>query len=244
MNFSVIACTVFRHEIEQLAAECPHTLAIDYLELGEHAHPHTLRANLQSKIDAIHAADAILLAYGLCGCATEGLAARKIPLVLPRSHDCAGILLGSRKRFEAIFKDMPSTPFSSVGFIENGDYFFNDGERMLGDSWAHLVEQYGDEDARYIWDAMHPRLDGQLQPVYFIRMPGVQDDNARAQCREHADNEGRDYRELDGDLRLLRKLLHGEHDEEEFLTLHPGETLRQTADWDRIITTHPPPPQP
>ncbi len=235
MNYSVIACKVFRHEIDALAPTSPHALAIDYLDLGEHARPAALRAKLQARIDAASGVDAVLLAYGLCGCATAGLTAGRVPLVLPRSHDCAGILLGSRKRFETVFGAMPSTPFSSVGFVENGDYFFDDGELMLGDGWERLVEQYGEDDARYIWDAMHPRLDGVLQPIHFIRMPGTPDDAARASCRERAADEGREYRELAGDLRLLRALLHGEHAADEFLVVPPGGTIRQTADWDRIV---------
>lgn len=237
MKFKVIACEVFRHEITSVAASSPHTLEIDYLDLGEHVQPERLREKLQKRIDGCQDADAILLAYGLCGCATAGLTARQIPIVLPRSHDCAGILLGCRKRFEAIFSAMPSTPFSSVGIVENGNYFFNDGNLVIGDSWAALVEQYGEEDARYIWDTMHPKLNGQLQPVYFIRMPGVNDENALQTCRENAQAEGREIRELTGDIRLIQMLLNGEHLEKEFLTVLPGETICQSADWDTIVTT-------
>jgi len=104
---------------------------------------------LQQRIDAAEGCDAVLLGYGLCGRATDGLTARNRPVVLPRSHDCCGILLGSRKRFEELFRDMPSTPFSSVGYIEHGEYYFADGEMMFGDSYAALVEQYGEDNARH-----------------------------------------------------------------------------------------------
>jgi len=77
---------------------------------------------LQAAVDAATDIDTVLLGYGLCGRSTGGLAARHIPIVLPRSHDCCGVLLGSRKRFEDIFSAMPSTPFSSGGFVEYGDY--------------------------------------------------------------------------------------------------------------------------
>lgn len=160
MKYKVISCNVFKREIEYAAARSPHTLEIEFLELGEHARPRELRRKLQERIDAIDGFDAVLLGYGLCGTATDGLAAGKVPLVLPRSHDCCGILLGSRKRFEELFADMPSSPFGSVGFVEHGDYYFSDGEMLFGDGYAALVEQYGEDDARYIWDAMHPKLAG------------------------------------------------------------------------------------
>lgn len=130
---------------------------------------------------------------------------------------------------------MPSTPFSSVGIVENGDYFFNGGNLILGDGWDALVEQYGEEDAQYIYDTMHPKLDGKLQPIYFIDAPEIDSGKAKETCREKAEEEGREFRELSGDLRLVRMLLAGEHPITEFLTVLPGETIRQTGDWDQII---------
>lgn len=235
MKYKVIGCKMFQHEIEAVAPRTGQTLDIEYLDLGEHVRPSELRKKLQGKIDESRDYDAVLLCYGLCGRATDGLVARDIPIVLPRSHDCGGILLGSRQRFESVFRDMPSTPFSSIGIVENGEYYFRDGDLMLGDNWAALVEQYGEEDARYIWETMHPRLDGKLQPIYFIAMPGIDDHEAKMKCRTKSEDEGREFRELTGSLRLIEKLLAGEHDAEEFLVVLPGQTIRQTGDWDQII---------
>lgn len=235
MKFKVISCKMFQHEIEVAAKQSPHDLDIEYIELGEHAHPNDLRAKLQGKIDAATDVDAVLLCYGLCGRATDGLSARDKPIILPRSHDCGGILLGSRKRFEEVFREMPSTPFSSVGIVENGDYFFDGGNLILGDGWDALVAQYGEEDAQYIYDMMHPKLDGKLQPIYFIATSEIDSAKAKEICREKAEAEGREFRELAGDLRLVRMLLAGEHPATEFLIVNPGETIRQTGDWDQII---------
>ncbi len=239
MNYKVIACKMFEHEIEAASRLSPHRLDIEYFELGEHVRPATLRSKLQERIDAAIDYDAVLLCYGLCGRATDGLTARRIPIILPRSHDCGGILLGSRKRYEAIFKEMPSTPFSSIGIVEHGDYYFTDGDLMLGDSYAALVETYGEDNAKYIHDMMHPRLEGKLQPVYFISMPEIPADDARAQCRQKAEAEERPFKELAGDLRLLAMLLGGNHPAEEFLTVQPGEHIHQTGDWDTIIQARP-----
>ncbi len=237
MKFKVIACKMFQHEIEATASASPHHLDIEYIELGEHARPNELRAKLQGKIDAATDVDAVLLCYGLCGRATDGLIARDKPIILPRSHDCGGILLGSRKRFEAVFREMPSTPFSSVGIVENGDYFFDGGNLILGDGWDALVEQYGEDNAQYIYDIMHPKIDGKLQPIYFIATPEIDSTEAKKICCEKAEEDGREFRELTGDLRLIRMLLAGEHPDTEFLVVNPGEAIRQTGDWDQIIKT-------
>ena len=235
MKFKVISCEVFETEIETLKNGSPHQLDIEFIELGEHIHPDILRTKLQAKIDSSLEYDAILLCYGLCGRATDGLTAKHCPLVIPRSHDCCGILLGSRKRFEEIFRPMPSTPFSSVGFIAHGEYYFQDNDTHPGDAYAALIEQYGEEDAKFIWDAMHPKLDGVLQPIYFIATPEIPSAEAREKCREKAREDGREFRELEGSLRLLKMLLHGDWPADEFLTVPPGNTVFQTGDWDVIL---------
>lgn len=235
MTFYVIACRMFQHEVEAVLPEIPHRLRFSWLEMGEHARPDVLRGKLQHLIDTAGDCDAVLLLYGLCGRATAGLTAGSVPLVIPRNHDCGGILLGSRRRFEELFRDMPSTPFSSVGIVENGNYFFDEGVLTVGDDYEKLVEQYGEDNARYIRDAMNPRLDGELQPVWFISTPEVSAGEARETCRRRAHEDGREFRELAGDLRLIRMLLNGDHPDDEFLTVPPGAGIRQVYDWDRIV---------
>ena len=240
MRYKLIVCKVFKNEVEHCLKDTPHQIETIYVDLGEHARPNELRKKLQALTDDSEGFDAVLLCYGLCGRATEGLRASSAPIVLIRSHDCGGILLGSRKRFEEIFKDIPSTPFSSIGYVENGDYFFDSAELVQGgDSWQHMVEQYGEEDAKFIWDAMHPKLEGELQPIYFIATPELDCAAARVKAKEKADEEGRKFKDLEGSIRLIKMLVNGEHSSDEFLIVQRGETIRQTGDWDEIIRAIP-----
>ena len=110
---------------------------------------------------------------------------------------------------------------------------------MLGDNYAALVEQYGEDDAQYIYEAMHPKLDGVLQPIHFIATPEVPSAEAREICRAKAEAEGREFRDLDGSLRLLRMLLRGEWPSDEFLVVSPGRRIRMVGDWDRIVESEP-----
>ena len=240
MKLKVIACKVFQFELEYCSKSCAEPPDIEFLEIGEHAHPVQLREKLQKKINEIASDnaiyDAVALAYGLCGRAVDGLQARREKLVIPRSHDCCGILLGSRKKFEEYFREMPSTPFSSPGYVESGSYFFQDGEMLMGDGYQALVEQYGEDNAKYIYESMHPKLDGILQPVYYIDTPEMPMPELMGKCMEKAKEEGREFKILEGNLRLITMLLNGPWPDDEFLILPAGKSIRMTADWDKIIT--------
>lgn len=247
MNFRLIACNIFQREACACVAHCAHVVDIDFLELGEHARPDNLRALLQARIDAAETAarkyEAILLLFGLCGNAGVGLAARQTPLVLPRAHDCATILLGSRAAFRKHFGDNPSQGFSSNGYLDRGDYFLRQGEEggglvADGDAYAELVKQHGEENARYVWETLHPARPGDDR-VIFIRMPGIDDARHVERFRVQAEATGKHCEVLTGNLRLVSALLSGNWDPAEFLVLPPGCQTAGVYDWDEVVRAKP-----
>lgn len=243
MLLKLIACNVFTRELCLAIAESPHTIDMEFTELGEHVHPETLKASLQTRIDAACQTgkryDAILLGFGICGNATIGLQARGVPLVLPRAHDCCTVLLGSRETFATHFKDNPSTPFSSAGYLERGDYFLRkvEGNEQVqyGDVYKTYVEQYGEENARYIMEAMHPKAEGGESRAVFIDVPELRPLGCEVHFREKAKAEGLRVETLPGNLVLLRKLVAGSWDPAEFLVLQPGQAIKGVYDWDEIV---------
>jgi hypothetical protein len=246
MNYRLIACNVFQREACACVARSPHVVDVEFVELGEHARPDRLRALLQARVDAAEQAvrryDAVLLLFGLCGNAGIGLVARQTPLVLPRAHDCATILLGSRAAFRQHFGDNPSQGFSSSGYLERGNYFIHRSEEggggADGDSYAELVRQHGEENARYIWETLHPQRPGDDQAV-FIRMPGIEDGRHLARFRIQVEAMGKQCAELTGDLRLIEALLEGSWDESEFLVVPPGHQTAGVYDWEEIVRATP-----
>lgn len=243
MIVKLIACNVFTRELCLAVAESPHVVDMEFTELGEHVHPDTLRASLQARIDAAGRLgkrfDAILLGFGVCGNATIGLQAREIPLVLPRAHDCCTVLLGSRQRFQEHFKDNPSTPFSSAGYMERGEYFLRkvDGSEQVlyGDVYKTYVEQYGEENARFIMESMHPKAEGMDSRAVFIDVPELRPLGYEARFRQKAETEGLRVDTLPGDLALLRKLVAGTWTPGEFLVVQPGQSIKGVYDWDEIV---------
>ena len=258
MILKLISCEVFYREACLCIASSPHRVDVEFTDKGAHNDSAKLRALLQQKIDAAEAAarpwDAILLGFGLCGNSTVGLSARKTRLVIPRAHDCCTIFLGSRQTFREHFKDNPSLPFSSVGYAERGWTAGNPAERsffhepgtttsyLLGDkTWEQYVAEYGEENARYIIETLGASVDHSLSDqkdnrVVFIQTPEFRHLGFAERARAEAETSGRKYTELPGDLRLVRKLVHGKWNADEFLVVAPGRKIAGVYDWDQVVT--------
>ena len=213
-RYKLICCKVFRREMAAAISASPNLVDPEFLELGLHERPDELRARLQERIDAIEPSaeryDAILLGYGLCGNGTAGLRARGVPLVLPRAHDCCTILLGSRAAFLESFGSALSASWSSAGNIDRAS-----------------------AERRRLWDILSPEtVEKELR---FIEMPETEGLGCAELMRAKAAEEGRAFVLLRGDSRLLRALLAGAWDEEEFLVVPPGKSIVGLYDHERII---------
>jgi hypothetical protein len=115
----LIACGVFRIDLEVLLSEIDPPCGTCFLPGGLHENPTALRERVQAAIDTASRQgrwDRIAVAYGLCGRGTAGLQARDIPLALPRVPDCIALFLGSRQRYQEEFKSCPGTYYLSAGW--------------------------------------------------------------------------------------------------------------------------------
>ena len=239
-QLKMISCEVFAREANYCAALSPHVVDLEFTRKDAHDHSPTLRALIQEKIDAAAADEmeyeAILLGFGLCGNSILGLRAPSIPLVVPRAHDCCSICLGSRKRFEEEFKDSPSTPFSSAGYLERGGSYMHEGlpgEDGGDATYQEYVEKYGEENARYIMEAMH--VESTDNRLIYIDVPEFSHLGYADVCKERAEADGREFVALKGDMRLIRMLTSCEWPDDEFQVVQPGQTITAMYDWDRIV---------
>ncbi len=245
MLFRVIACDVFTREVCWCAARTPHTLDISFTAKGEHNAPATLRALLQAQIDAAAERacryDAMLLVYGLCGNATVDLTARDCPLVIPRAHDCTTLFLGSKEAFRDHFGANPSQAWTSVGYAERGDAILSDGDTRsfseTGLSFAQLVEQYGEENARYLVTALSAGHDSPEIP--FLDVPETHIPAIVARIREHIRARDKTMRPLPGSISLIEKLLLGAWPDDQFLIVPPGARIEGVYDHDQVIKATP-----
>ena len=235
----LVACEIFDREIRLVAKFAPCTLELVFLEQGLHDRGADLmRAALQEAVDRADPArhDAVLLGYGMCGRGLVGLAAPRVPLVVPRAHDCISILLGGRARHEAALHDHAGTYWRSCGWIEKTagrDGLANPlafgGMNASPYDMAALIEKFGEEDAREIVATLNSHMDS-YDRVAFIETGAEPDGSLEASARAEARQLGWEYLTVPGDLGWLKRLAAGPWGDDEFLTLAPGTRIAAAYD--------------
>lgn len=247
MLLKLIGCEVFTREVCYCVARTPHIVDIEFTEKGSHDKPDYLRQVIRTKIDVCQKSerkyDAVLLCYGLCGNSTIGLvAARNIPLIIPRAHDCCTLFLGSKAKFREYFGDRPSTGFSSAGYIERGGSYVREASDIvklmgLDKSYEEYVQLYGEDNAKYIWETLHPKTTNTTteDSVVFIEVPETSHPGYARDCKVKAEADGKKYVQLKGDIRLIKNLIFGEWNGDDFLVVKPQQRIAGVYDWEEII---------
>lgn len=233
----VIACPSLQPDLQMLAAQSDTSIAFHHLERGLHeCAGEPLHRALQSAVDQTTECDAIVIAYGLCNQSVVGLQARTIPVVIPRAHDCIGILLGSSRRYLDELARKPGTYFQSAGWlnaardVRQPEFTFGPNSNVTHE---RLVARYGEEAASYL-QAQFDGFTRHYERLAYIAMPVDAAQGWEGEARDLASTRNWKYERLEGDPGWLSRLLNAEWDESEFLMLQPGERVTLTAD-ERLI---------
>lgn len=244
LRLKVISCEVLTREISHSIARSKHAIDIEFTRKGAHDDSDNLRNIIQKKIDETETSDqgfdAILLGFGLCGNAIQGIKARSIKLIIPRAHDCCTLFLGSKERFKDIFEERPSTPFTSAGYMERGGVFTHDAgdfaeQAGLKQSYQEYVEIYGEESAKYLWENLHKTENKHSNEIVYIEIPELAHLGYADECRCKADEENKEFIQVEGSMKLIQHLILGNWNEDEFLIVEPGQEVSALYDWDEVI---------
>jgi hypothetical protein len=224
-------------------ARSPNLVDIEFVAKGLHDMPSgDMVKRLQDTVDRVDEKqyDAILLGYALCNNGLVGLRARTKPLIVPRAHDCITLFLGNAARYTELFNANLGTYFKTTGWMERGETVSGElkqysVQRKLGmdQSYEQLVEKYGEENAKYIWETLCDTVHNYSQ-IMFIEM-GVEPDGAFEQrARDEAASRGWKFAKVAGDMGMIQRLVNGPWDAKEFLTVPPGQRVVASFD-ERII---------
>ena len=209
MRLKLLACEIFRQEITFFLSGSPHQIDVEFLPAELHA---IGRVRMKNRLSEYLASvdesqyDAILLGYALCSGGIVGLSVSKIPLVVPRAHDCITLFLGSRKRYLEYFFANGGTYFMTTGWFEQDNAF-----------------NYG------------PEIMSFYTKLAYIETEIESDNTFEQRAERIAAERHLEFEKLSGDLSLLRRFVNGDWDND-FLVVPPGKHIQASYDDDVIET--------
>jgi hypothetical protein len=214
----LLACRVLQGLLEPHLPDATTTTFFDY---GLHMRPSEMRPTLQERLDALPEPETVIIGYGLCGNGVVGLEAGPHTLVMPRTHDCIAMMLGSREAYEKEFAANPATYYLTLGWLQTGD-------DPLGE-YHRLVAQYGPERAGDLIDTIY----GSYRRLCVIAFSPEEMEETRRLAAPVADfcrsRWGATCEERIGDPGLIVRLAAFRPDEvdPDLLVIPPGGTVTQ-----------------
>lgn len=240
-TYKLIGCKIFERELASVTYNCKNAIDTTLIRMSIHIRPKELSRVLQEEIDAvdnnthIHSNsteyfdfDAILLAYGLCSYVSLGLSSKRYPLVIPKVHDCISVLMGDKKRYDEYYASHSRTFFGSCGYSEC--MRFSDDDRYNRRFQFYLDRYKGNEKrARKAVD-IEQEFTSQYDNFTYIGWEGLELPEYEAEAQEYAKREGWSYEKVMGNNSMLKHLVDGDWNEDDYLIVPPGQCIGQCFD--------------
>lgn len=207
----VLACQTISDELNLAMEITGADYPVCWVESGLHNSPQKLRVRIQEEIDKIDYASTVLLAFGYCGMALNGIKSQYARLILPKVDDCISLLLGSNKLRIDISMEKP-TYFFTRGWI--------DGERSLLREYEYCVSKYGQKRGTEIMQIIFK----EYKCMAVIDTGAFNPDECIVKTRNLAASFGLEHNIIKGSLKLFEKLLLGPWDKS-FIIAEPNEEI-------------------
>jgi len=211
----VLSCSVLQ---ELLGKRLPDGMPVTWMDIKLHNTPKKLAAALQEQLDAIAQPSTVIVGYGLCGNGLVGVKAGVHTLVIPRTHDCVAIFLGSHQRYVQKFFANASTYYLTKGWLDAGD------EPMT--EYRGYVDEFDEETADYLVEMKYKHY----RRLCMVGFSQAELDSCRADAAKVADfcreRFGMEYEETIGTTELIEALVRMperlDSGDEEFVVIRPG----------------------
>lgn len=213
MRIKVIACEVMQAEIEKLMPIPERDF--EFVSMDFHLYPQKLKVELQRLIDASQNYRKIILAFGLCGGAANGLISKTSELIIPRVHDCISIFMCSDTCRACDFQSEIGTFYLSNGWMIT--------EKSILSDYRRIYDRFGEKKARRMLEKMY---DG-YKKVLFIETSAEPKDEVIEQSREIAKLFEAEYQTVKGEIGFIEKIITGPWDEANFITLLPMQEISE-----------------
>ena len=185
----------------------------EFLDFNYHGKPDLLHVRLQEIINQSQDYDLIIMTYSRCSNVVVGLLSQRVPLLLPRTHDCISLLLGSNERQLKLLKENPGTYYFSRGWLDHGRTPFAE--------YLEYVERFGQEKAADLINMLYGSYN---KAVLIVTLETKDMEKYREKVCKIADFFGWDVGEEVGDLNLLTAVLNG-NVRQDTVYIEPGRMI-------------------
>ena len=233
MRIHIVACRILTRELSFLASRSANQIDLTWLGRGLHNTPEKLRQRICDVLDDLyrqleekeleHCPDYIVLGYGLCSNAVVGVRCKEIPVVVPRTDDCIALFMGSQKRYLDEFAKADGAYWLNSDWIEQSVRLVN-GDDMKRRRWLEYAVKFGEDNADYLIE-VESSWEKKYSTLGYIHSEVYDDPMNLEAAKQEAINKDWRLREIDDDLRMLRMMVEGTWNDQEFLILKPGERI-------------------
>lgn len=223
-KYIVIACEVFRPELELLAQKMQTPPIIKFLEQGLHDTPDNLRSEVQRLInetESEYQPSRIVLAYGLCGRGITEVTTKKARLIIPKVHDCIPVLLGSGIDKEVRQEEFSKTYWLSAGWIKYSELDFIIKREAR---YKKYIEDYGQDSADYLME-VEQGWKNDYTAATMIKWEELYNEQLVKDGKYIANDMQLPYQEINAKTWFVQEILEGGENTEHFFHLNPGETI-------------------
>jgi len=206
-----VACHTLKDEIMFVIRDLGVQYPVLWIESMQHNNPKQLKQCIQEQINLIGNVDNILLLFGNCGNAIQGLSSKESSIVFPRVDDCISLFLGGNRQKKEL-DSRGSSYYLTKGYLQS--------EANIWSEYLYCVSKYGEEKARKLMRIILKNY----QKLTIIDTGAYALVDIMELTKEIAAKLELDHNVVPGSLRLLYKAFRGEWDDD-FSIVPPGECI-------------------